>query len=186
VKLTHWLRKAPQPVAILADAQRIEVPKSARAWRDLTLTIESLEPSKLTALDAQGNVLRSIVLESEDGTKATTGASSEMSDLQFFGKLLAEGYKEGQKGTQPIIDSAMAMLERHGTRLARAESECDRLRGIVNKQAVQLAELSGAPAAASGDDSLLSTIMAGALQAAGGGGGNPLANLATLKPGGKK
>lgn len=183
MNLTHWLRKAPQPSAILADAQRIEVPKNARAWRDLTATIESLEPSKLTALDAQGNVIRSIVLEADDAKP--TSASPEMSDLQLFAKLLAEGYEKGQRGTQPIIDSAMAMLERHGTRLARAESECDRLRAVVNKQAIQIAELSGAPAAASNDDSLLSTIMAGALQAAGGG-ANPLGNLATIKPGAKK
>jgi flagellar biosynthesis/type III secretory pathway protein FliH len=184
VNISHWLRKAPQPVAIMADAQRIEVPKNARAWRDLTATIEAIEPSKLTALDAAGNVIRSIVLESDDGKEPTR---SEMaSDLQLFARLLAEGYEKGQKANQPIIDSAMAMLERHGSRLARAEAECDRLRAVIHRQQLQLAGQAAAPADG-GDDSLLSKIMAGALQAGalGAVGGNG-ANVSAIKPGLKK
>jgi hypothetical protein len=106
-----------------------------------------------------------------------------MPDLQLFARLLAEGYEHGRKANQPIIDSAMSFVERQSTRLSRAETENDRLRAENHRLRMQLAELSGAPAS-SGDDSLLSTIMAGALQAAG---SNPLANLASIKPaGGKK
>lgn len=180
MNLVHWLRKLPRPVALMADDKRVEVPKSARAWRDLVATVESLDPSKLTALDGDGNVIRSIVLEDES---KPAGTSPEMPDLQLFARLLAEGYEHGRKANQPIIDSAMSFVERQSTRLSRAETENDRLRAENHRLRMQLAELSGAPAS-SGDDSLLSTIMAGALQAAG---SNPLANLASIKPaGGKK
>lgn len=182
MNLTHWIRKHPQPVALLADGQRIEVPKNARAWRELTATIESLEPSKLTALDAQGNVIRSIVLESADTPAAAT--SAEMSDVQLFAKLIAEAYEKGQRSNQPIIDSAMGFTERISGRLARSDTEIDRLRAVIHKQQMQIAQLSGMPAE-SGEDSLLSSLVAGAFQAAGGGAKGPLANL-TIKPGGKK
>jgi hypothetical protein len=62
MNLTNWLRKTPQPVAVLADDKRIEVGKNVRAYRDLVATIKSLEPSKVTCLDASGNILRSTVL----------------------------------------------------------------------------------------------------------------------------
>jgi hypothetical protein len=183
VNLTHWLRKSPRPVALMADGTRVDVPKSARAWSELAATIAALEPSKLTALDAQGDVLRSIVLESDD--KPSGAASSEMSDVQLFAKLIAEAYEKGQKSNQPIIDSAMGFTERISARLARSDTEIDRLRAVIHKQQVQIAQLSGMPAESGGEDSLLSSIIGGALQAAGAGGANPLANL-TVKPGGKK
>jgi hypothetical protein len=183
VNLSYWLRKAPQPAAILADEKRIEVLGNARGWKELAATIASLEPSKLTALDKQGNVIRSIVLdESEDaGTRAPP--SPEMSDLQLFAKLLADGYEKGMRANQPIIDSAMAFVERQGVRLLKAEAEIERLRAHIHKLNLQIAELSGgAPAS---DDSLLGTIMAGAMAA----GGNPLLAVAAnggAKQGGKK
>lgn len=161
--LTYWLRKTPRPVAILADDQRIEVPKNARAWRDLTATINSLEPSKLTALDGKGNVIRSVTLESEDDDDKAS-PSPEMADLQLFAKLLSEAYDKASSKMQPIVDSAMAFVERGGTRLAKVENENDRLRAHIAKLQLQIGELTSAPAA-SGDDSLLGSLMAGALQA---------------------
>lgn len=172
MKLTNWLRKAPRPAAILADDQRIEVPPNARAWRDLIATIESLEPAKLTAVDKQGNVIRSITLE--DDAPQPSAASPEMSDLQLFAKLLADGYDRGMRANQPVIDSAMVFVERQGQRLAKAESEIDRLRAVIHKQHLQIAELSGAAADGGGDDSLLGSLMAGLAA-------NPLAAVPTIK-----
>lgn len=164
MNLTYWLRKTPQPVSILAmtdsGEKKIEVPRNARAWKDLTATIKAMEPSKLTCLDGQGNVIRSVVLESEDDKPS---ASPEMSDLQLFAKLLAEGYEHGMKANQPIIDSAMQFVERQGVRLAKAEGEIERLRAHIHKQNIQIAELSAAPAPAA-DDSIMGALVAGALQ----------------------
>lgn len=162
MNLTYWLRKTPQPVAIMADEKRIEVPKNARAWKDLTATIKALDPSKLTCLDGQGNVIRSHILESEDD-KASS-ASPEMSDLQLFAKLLAEGYEKGRLANQPVIDSAMQFVERQAVRLQKAESEIDRLRAVIHKQHLQIAELSSGASAPASDDSIMGAMLAGALQ----------------------
>lgn len=172
MKLSRWLRKIPQPVAILADDRRVEVLRNPRGWKELQATIESLEPSKLTALDAQGSVLRSIVLDAGDEDERaapSTATSPEMADLQLFARLLSEAYDKASSKMQPIVDSAMAFVERGGTRLAKAEADNDRLRAHIHKLNLQIADLSGSAAAPSDDDSLLSTIMAGAMQAASGG-----------------
>lgn len=165
VNLNYWLRKTPQPIAVLADDKRIEVPKNGRAWRDLTQTIKSLEPSKLTCLDGQGNVIRSIVLESESEETDAEPATPEQSDLQLFARLLAEGYQHGMQANQPIIDSAMAFVERQSVRLAKAEAEIDRLRQVIHKQHMQMAELTHQPPPPA-DDSIMGTLLAGALQGA--------------------
>lgn len=165
MNLMYWLRKTPQPTTVLADEKRIEVPKNARAWKDLTATVKSLEPSKLTALDGQGNVIRSVVLESEDD-KAST--SPEMSDLQFFGKLLAEAYDKGGTKNQAVVDTAMQFVERQAERLLRADAEIDRLRLLVNKQQARISELTQ-PQAASGEGSIVDAMLMGALQAQAGG-----------------
>lgn len=169
MNVSNWLRKTPQPVAVLADDKRIEVPKNVRAYRDLTATIKSLDPSKLTCLDAAGNVIRSIVLEVDEEKGAP--ASAEMSDLQLFAKLLAEGYEHGRKANQPIIDSAMQFVERQGVRLAKAESEIERLRAHIHKQNLQISELSVPTEVPAGDDSIMGALVAGALQSAGANGG---------------
>ena len=166
MNITYWLRKQPQPTAILADEKRIEVGKNGRAWRDLTATIKAMEPSKLTALDGQGNVLRSIVLESEEDEQSKSAAASpEMSDLHLFAKLLAEAYDKGTTANQPIIDSAMQFVERQGVRLLKAEAEIERLRAHIHKLNLEIARLANVPApTGDGDGGILGSIVAGIAQ----------------------
>lgn len=165
MNLSNWLRKTPQPSAVLADEQRIEVGKNVRAYRDLIETIKAIDPTKVTCLDGSGNTIRSIVLNAPDEEK-TPQASAEMSDLQLFAKLLAEGYEHGRKANQPIIDSAMQFVERQSVRLAKAENEIERLRAHNHKLNMQIIELSVVPAVepAGGDDSIMSSLIAGAMQ----------------------
>lgn len=162
MNLSYWLRKTPQPTSILADDKRIEVPRNGRAWRDLTATIKAMEPAKLTCLDGQGNVIRSVVLETEGEEKTPT--SPEMSDLQLFATLLEGAYDKASSKMQPIVDSAMAFVERGGQRLAKAEAENDRLRAHIHKLTLQIAELTSAPAPAAADDSLMGALVSGVLQ----------------------
>lgn len=163
--LIYWLRKTPQPVAILADDKRIDVPRNGRAWRDLTATIQAMEPSKLTCLAGDGSVIRSIVLESDE--EAPAPPSPEMSDVQLFAKLLSEAYDKASSKMQPIVDSAMAFVERGGQRLAKAESENDRLRAVIHKLHLQIAELTGNSTPAPNDtDTIMGAIVAGAMQGA--------------------
>lgn len=162
--LTYWLRKSPQPVTVMADDKRIDVVRNGRGWRDLTATIKAIDPAKLTCLDDKGTVIRSVVLESEDDKPSAAPASPEMSDLQLFAKLLAEGYQHGMRANQPIIDSAMQFVERQAGRVISLEREVERLRQINHKQAMQIAELTSQPAPTE-EGGLIGSLVAGVLQA---------------------
>jgi hypothetical protein len=164
--LTYWLRKTPQPSTVLVDDKPVAVPKNARAWKDLTKTIESLDGTKLVCLDAKGEIIRSTLLEGDEGDKPQP--SPEMSDLQLFAKLLAEAYDRGASKMQPIVDSAMAFVERGGQRLAKAEADNERLRAHLHKLNIQIAQLNNQPEPA--EESILTTIVAGMAA----GHGNPL------------
>lgn len=170
INVYYWLRKSPQPSAVLADDKRVEVGKNGRAWRDLAATIKSLEPAKLTALDGQGNILRVVVLEESDAADdKSQQPSPEMTDVQLFAKLLAEAYDRGASKMQPIVDSAMAFVERGGQRLAKAEADNERLRAHIHKLNMQIAELTGAGGGAGdGEDTVVGALLAGAMQAAAG------------------
>lgn len=139
--LHHWLKKTPQPVTVVADDKRISVPRNARAYRDLTQTILALEPSKLSCLDKDDQVIRSIVLENEE-VPPPAPVTQEQSDLQLFARLLSEAYDKGSRSNQPLVDRAMEFVERNSERLARADAENDRLRGVINKLNLRIAELS--------------------------------------------
>lgn len=172
--LRNWLKKSPRPITVVADDKPIAVPNNHRAINDLVTTIQAMEPSKLTCLDKEGNVIRSMSLEAEEDKSSANPASPEMSDLQLFAKLLAEGYEHGRRANQPIIDSAMQFVERQSQRLMKAESEIERLRGHIHKLTLQIGELSLVPEAApSGDDSIMGAIVAGIAQGAAGGGPTP-------------
>jgi hypothetical protein len=133
--LKKWLRKMPQPVAILADDKRIDVPKG-RSWIELSRTIEAMGATKLSCLDGQGAVIRATVLEDSE---EESQKSPEMTDLQFFGKLLAEAHTAAGKSYEPLLSNAMMFIERQGQRLAKAESEIERLRNHIHKLNAELA-----------------------------------------------
>lgn len=165
MNLTNWLKKNPQPAAVLADDQRIEVGRNRRAYKDLTETIRAINPTKLTCLDAQGSVIRSTVLESDaDDDTSKAPPSPEMSDLQLFAKLLAEAYDKASSKMQPIVDSAMAFVERGGQRLAKAESDNDRLRAHIFKLNARIGELSSVPVVGEEEPSILGAIAQAAIQ----------------------
>ena len=166
MNLNYWLRKTPQPVTVMAMCdgidRKIDVPKNARAWRDLTETIKSLDPQKITCLDKDGSVIRAHVFESESDDEKPS-LTPEMSDVQLFAKLIAEAYDKASGKMQPIVDSAMAFVERGGQRLAKAEAENDRLRNVIGKLHLQIAELSG-QAAPPAEESVLGALAAGVIQ----------------------
>jgi hypothetical protein len=168
MNLRNWLKKTPRPAAVMADDKRIEVPNNYRAINDLVATVQALEPSKLTCLDKDGKVIRSITLDNEsDDERAPVAGSPEMSDLQLFARLLADGYEHGRKANQPIIDSAMQFVERQSVRLAKAEAEIERLRTHNHKLNMQILELSIVPAeepAAPMDNGFMGALLEGAMQ----------------------
>ncbi len=163
INLNRWLRKTPQPVAVLADDKRVEVPKHGRGWRDLTQTIEALEASKLVALDGQGNVIRSIVLEGDDGKEVAP--SQEMSDVQLFAKLISEAYEKSGRQYEPLINNAMEMADRQGQRIARLETDLERARMQIHKLTAQIIELTSGPVEDS-EQGVLGALVQGVMQGA--------------------
>lgn len=166
MNLRNWLKKTPRPAAVLADDKRIDVPNNHRAINDLVATIQALDPDKLTCVDKDGNVIRSMSLETEEDKAAAAPTTPEMSDLQLFATLLAQGYEHGRKANQPIVDQALQFVERQASRLAAAEREIERLRTHNNKLHQQILELSvvPVPAPASGDESIMSALIGGVMQ----------------------
>lgn len=161
--LSYWLKKTPQPAFVLVDDKRISVAKNKRAYRDLVETIKSLEPSKITCLDAKDEVLRSTTMD-EEGGEEKTSTSPEMSDVQLFAKLIAEAYDKGATAQQPIINNAMDFVERQGVRLAKAEAELERLRAHIFKQNQTIAELQNLPLPSDGDTSIMGALATAAIQ----------------------
>ncbi len=167
LNIDYWLRKRPRPAVVLADDNRIEVQNNERGWKDLTTTVKSMEPSRLTALDKAGNVIRSVVLDAEDEKSSTTTLSkSERSDLQMLASLVSEAYEKSGKMHQPVLDSAMRFVETQSIRLLKAEAEIDRLRGLVHKLNLQLAEKEPPQlVAAEGEGGVVNALVSGFLSA---------------------
>jgi hypothetical protein len=161
--MTHslygWLKKSPQPAAVLCDEQRIECGTGARSWTELHKTVEALAAEKVTCLDAKGNVLRSMSFVVDAAT--VQRESAESTELQTFAKLIAEAYEKGTKSYSPLLDSSMQFIERQGQQLAKAEAEIERLRLQNAKLRGELAELS---APQSDDGGVLGGLLAGMAQ----------------------
>jgi hypothetical protein len=139
-RLKSWLRKAPQPVAVLCDDKRVEVPKTGRPWIELATTIASLAPSKIQALGPSGEILRAKIMEAgeEDAEGEDVVAPKGASDVQLFATLIADAYDKSGKNFAPLLDSAMAFIARQQEALTRLEREIERLRTHNHKLQAEL------------------------------------------------
>jgi len=156
----HWLRKTPRPHTVLADERRIEVGNTPGKWLNLVRTIDSLAATKITCLDAAGNVIRAITLDDDD---AEQSAKTEESELQTFARLVADAYEKGSKSYAPLLDNAMQFIERQGQRLAAMEREIERLRMHAAKLQAELLAAT-APDPSGNDDDLTGALIAGIVQ----------------------
>lgn len=159
--LNSWLRKVPQPVAVLVEdadgrEQRVEVGKGARLWAELTKTIEALQPSKLSCLDAKGSIIRSINVEVEGDEK--DDKKKPKSELAEFAALIAGAYDKATNNVQPLLNNSMEFIDRQAARLARSEAEIERLRAVNNDLVRQVNELTLGPGGGDGENSVLGLL----------------------------
>ena len=181
--LRAWLRRHPQPKAVLADAQRIEVNTAAARWLpQLEQTIRSLEPTRVTCLDGSGAVLRAMTLPdaspgNDDDASCVSAPETTPSDtpLVTFARLLSDAYERSGKAQQPMLDSAMSFIERLTKRLTDTENELDRMRRayarLLEETAQERADAIEASVTeqANGDGgTLVQALVAGALSAGAG------------------
>lgn len=166
--LNSWLRKVPQPVAVLVEdadgrEQRVEVGKGARLWAELTKTVEALQPAKLSCLDAKGSIIRSINVEVEGAASEDTKTKIK-SQLGEFAALIAGAYDKATANVQPLLNNSMEFIDRQAARLAKSEAEIERLRAVNNELVRQVNELTlGTP---EGSENSVLGLLANALNAA--------------------
>ena len=164
IGLRTWLRRNPQPSAVLADDKRVEVPKGSRPWHELEATIVAMGPAKITLLDGTGSILRVKDLTTDPSPESEPTAVG--SDLQTLAKLLADAYEKGAKSYAPLLDNAMAFIERQGQRLASMERDIERLRTLNAKLQADLLIEQSLPED-TGEGGLTNALLAGVLQAQG-------------------
>lgn len=169
ISLRTWLRKMPQPVAVLADDKRIEVPRSGRPWHELEASILTLAPNKIVLLDAAGATLRAKALsdlvrvEYEDDKAEISDTGT---DLRVLAKLLAEAYEKSGRQYEPLLKSAMDMVAHQSARITQMEREIDKWRNQCVKLQAEILRLSAQPA---GDEepNILGALAQGFLAAQG-------------------
>jgi hypothetical protein len=100
MNLVRWLSQQPQPATvrcITAEGDRaIRIDKKAkRPWGEASRAIETLQATRIEALDGQGNILRVFELEvSSSAEDATLRPTSQLqSDLQVVSQLLGRAYE---------------------------------------------------------------------------------------------
>lgn len=167
MNLNLWLRKTPQPRAVLCQTprgeSRVEVGGGGRAWRDLVKTIEGLEAHKVTALDGQGSVLRVLDLEPAEADELEPiKPTKPESELETFARLIAAAYERASVANQPLINNALQFVESLSQRLTKAETEIERLRQHNHRLVNQINELQLEPVTVeSGNDGLLPALLNG-------------------------
>lgn len=165
-RVAQFLRKMPRPAFLLADDKKIPVPNGGRVWPDIWRTLSVIKPSKLQALDAEGQIIRALDLESVPEVDADgDDKSPDMTDLQFLAKLLDGAYEKGGKQYSQIIDAAMRFVEQQSARLLAADKEIERLRLDNIKLRREIAEILAVPAESAAEGGVLGAVVQGFLQA---------------------
>jgi hypothetical protein len=165
VLLKPWLRRQPQPVAVLCDDKRVPVPRGNKAWSELARTVEALNPAQVQCLAADGTVIRAMMLatpEGEDAAAPSDDDTSETAALKTFARLVAEAYDKSSKASAPLLAQAMDFVERQGQRLARTELELERAYAHIHKLQAELLEAT-AITTEDGEQTLLGALMQGAV-----------------------
>lgn len=88
--IKSWLRKAPQPVALLCDGKRVAVSDGPRKWADTLDTITSMGTTRLEALAADGTILRVVELtggEVDQADEKQTPGAANLAALSKLGEL---------------------------------------------------------------------------------------------------
>jgi hypothetical protein len=165
IDLKTWLRRAPTPVAVLADGQRIEVPKSPRCWSELVETLGTINPTRIACLDAQGGTIRAKTFDDDSPAPAST----ESSELQTFAKLLAQAYSNGAdaqaKAYSAIFEENTKLVRLLADRLGALELAWQKSLQVHARMVTDLAEAHAAAATQEEDGGVLNALAAGMMQA---------------------
>lgn len=162
MNVTAWLRRIPQPVAIVADGKRVAVPDTARKWSELASTLETMNATRLVALDDNGVTLRATSLEegAEVADHPERAKSPLATELTLMSGLLADAYRTGAETSLRAMSSAIE----ENTKLVKLLA--DRLGSIeiawqksLTTHARMVSELAQAESSRSDDDGVLANLL---------------------------
>jgi hypothetical protein len=164
MNLVRWLSQQPQPETIrcvTAEGERaIRVDRKAkRPWGEASRAIETLNATRVEALDSKGNILRVSELAVARAVEDSQPTSQLQSDLQVMSQLLARAYEHS---TQVAFAQLCEVVRIAFARLDGLERAWVR---TLNQQATA----SETEAPAEGDSTLqmmLQAFMQGQMQAA--------------------
>jgi len=98
MNLKSWLRRQPQPVKIRAGKAVLVIGEGKNKWRDVIEQIEHMQPPRLEALDADGNIIRGVDLESESdepGSRARAKDENGDSELVRLARVISDAHDQG-------------------------------------------------------------------------------------------
>lgn len=74
-----WVRRRPQPAALLLDGKKkLLIEEGKHKWKNAIASLEELDPTRVEALDAEGNVIR-VTQWGEEGDEPASDAKEEAS-----------------------------------------------------------------------------------------------------------
>lgn len=165
MNLKSWLRRVPQPHSLrLDDKKTLRIGENGKnKWRDVLDAVALEQPSKVEALDADGNVIRVTQLaDPEDKGEEESDAKRPKSELAELGALIGKAYADGAAAHAKAYELAFG----ENTKLVGLLAE--RLGGLEKAWQSTLeqraAEL-GAAAGGDGIDGLMNGPMGPLLQA---------------------
>lgn len=164
-KLDAWLRRKPQPAAVLADGRRVAVPDSPRRWAELAETLDALGASRLVAIDDQGVTLRAVSLESggELQEQAAAPKSPLASELTVMSSLLADAYRTGAEtamgAMRGSIEENTKLVRLLADRLSAIEVAWQRSLATHARLTTELAHAQAAATTGAADDGVLGALL---------------------------
>lgn len=113
VNVGSWLRREPQPAKVRLDGKDVvKVGTNKNRWKDVVDVIEESQPTKIEALNEDGDVLRLTKLDYPDGGAGAGDAESskKKSDLAEFASLLRQAQKDGIDALKEAFDKQAELL----------------------------------------------------------------------------
>lgn len=129
MNIKSWLRKSPAAAMVRCDGQRsVRIGEGGRKWAEAEEAILEICPTKIEALDAQGNVLRVCTLDLEKNEIAEKNSKTEESKDAFadlvekVGGIYQQAYGQAYNHSSATIAHLKEMNATLSAQLAGAQT----------------------------------------------------------------
>lgn len=97
--LRRWLRRQPHPARLRVDGRDVAIATGAKMWLVTEESVLALNPSRVEAIDANGVMLRALILDRDDDAEEDDDAEKDKggTDLVQLARLIAEAHDAGAR-----------------------------------------------------------------------------------------